>query len=147
MKKRIHCFLLLFLAFLIPCQVFAENADDTYSVIHEAFANHTIDDLLTLQKMVEIELEYRGYYSEQKEVTVQPGTYTIGSDIPPNVYSLSLAGNIISMITIKDANGSLVAMHALNPGTNVGKIELADGQKIEIVGEPVLFKHYEGLGF
>ena len=142
--KRI--LLLLLVSLFIPCCVFAES--DEFAVIHETFASHTIDDLLLLKKIVEIELEYRGYYTETKEVSVPPGTYTIGADIPANVYSLSLDGSIVSMITIKNADGSLVTMHALNASTtNIGKIDLTDGQVIEIVGEPVIFKPYVGIGF
>ena len=77
---------------------------------------------------------------------VPPGTYTIGTDIPANTYTIEPTG-MIAMITIKNSNGSLVTMHALNANTNIGKIELKDGQIIELVGEPVVFKPYEGLGF
>lgn len=148
--KKIICLVsfALLLVMLCPLCSYAEENPFDPEFVHAFFADYSIDDLLNMQKLVEIELEYRGYYAEAKEVTVPPGTYTIGADIPASVYSLSLKGGIISMITIKNADGSLNTMHAINASTpNIGKIDLKDGQIIEIVGEPVLFKPFEGLGF
>lgn len=147
MKKII---VLLVVLILIPCSSLAEA--DKYAAIHEMFANHSNDDLLTLQKMLEIELEYRGLSSgkqaaEGKEVIVPVGEYAIGEDIPANTYTIKLGGSLMSMVSIYDKNGNIDSMYTISPSAPIGKCALSDGQSIKIIGEPVVFIEYEGLGF
>jgi hypothetical protein len=146
MKKTL---VLLVLFAFIPCISFA--ASDDYAVIHEAFSEHSIDDLLTLQRMVEIELEHRGYQantaSDSKAVTVPVGKYKIGVDIPANAYTIKHNGNAMSMVTIYTESGRLLTVYTISPNAPIGKCELQEGQSIDIVGEPVIFAEYEGLGF
>ena len=85
--------------------------------------------------------------AKSKEVSVPVGKYTIGSDIPANTYTIKHNGNVLSMVTIYDANGKLVTMYTTSASAPIGKCELTDGQTIEIAGEPVIFTKYEGLGF
>lgn len=145
MKKL---FAILIAVVFIPC--FASAEPDEYAAIHEAFAEQSIDDLLRLKMLVEIELEYRGYTdtaTKPKEVKVPVGKYKIGDDIPADTYTIKHNGNVMSMVTIYTASGGLVTMYTVSSNAPIGKCVLEKGQSIEIVGEPVIFTQYEGLGF
>lgn len=146
MKKLIAIFVAIV---FIPC--FASAEADEYAAIHEAFAGQSIDDLLALKMLVEFELDYRGYKPETatkpKEVNVPVGKYTIGDDIPEGTYTIKHNGNVMSMVTIYNANGGMVTMYTVTPKAPIGKCVLEKGQSINIVGEPLVFTAYEGLGF
>lgn len=163
MKKQLLFVLtLLILVSSLPCVASAMTQEEYEQKIHEIYANVSDDELKFLFEAIQFELAYRGYKfdfdethqaataqkqeASQKEVTVPPGSYTIGSDIPAGIYTIVPTG-IISMLTVKDASGGLVTMHSLSGDTQVGKLELKAGQMIDIVGESVIFKPYAGLGF
>lgn len=132
------------------------------AVIHQMFAQYSDQELSDLLFFVQYELVSRGFVIQdvgdhskavkkedvtvQKEVTVPPGTYSVGSDIPAGTYTVTTKG-IITMLTVKNSAGGLVTMHSLNGNTQVGKLVLEDGQTVELVGESVIFKPYQGLGF
>lgn len=159
MKKNL-CAVFLMLVFLLslPCISSAMSEEEGYQYIHDLFASHTDEDLKNLLAAIHYELTYRGYTvnleelnlvsskTNQKEVTVPPGTYAVGIDIPEGEYTVCTNG-IISMLTVKDIRGNYVTMHSMNANTQVGKLILEDGQYVEIVGESVIFKPYQGLGF
>ena len=82
-------------------------------------------------------------------VTVNPGTYTIGEDIPAGSYKVDVVNpNVSGYLMITDASGEYVASHFLGEmlGTNtIGKLVLEDGQTVEISGTNVLFYSYAGM--
>lgn len=153
--KKLLCILFLLLVASVPAC--AESAPTTNeAIVHEMFANHSDEDLRNLFIAVQYELISRGYAIqgkgdyfkaiEKKEVTVPPGTYRIGDDIPAGIYTIVPTG-ALSMVTVKDSSGGLVTMHSIGGEIYVGKQELKDRQLIDIVGQPVIFKTYQGLGF
>lgn len=162
--KKLLCVVLMFsiLFASFPCSSSAMTEDEYKQQIRAMFADASDDDLKALFEAVQYELMCRGFnfsfdeslneasvqkeMTEQKEVTVPAGKYTIGSDVPAGTYTLNTTG-YISMVTIWNASGGLVTMHTLSEQAPVGKIELKDGQVIEINGSAVVFKTYSGLGF
>lgn len=163
MKKNL-CAVFLLLVFLVsvPCVSSAMTQEEGEQFIHDMFADSSDEDLKNLFEAVQFELVSRGYKFDfdethqaastqkedavQKEVTVPPGTYSVGSDIPAGTYTVVTNG-IISMLTVKNSSGGYVTMHSLNNNTQVGKLVLEAGQTVEIVGESVIFKPFQGLGF
>lgn len=86
---------------------------------------------------------------EYKEVTVPQGNYTVGVDIPAGAYSLS-ASSFATCVIYEDSTAApekLVGTYMISSGSPVAKLELTDGQYVELVGGSVVFKTYTGLGF
>lgn len=163
MKKLLCAALVITILFAsFPGSSSALTEDEYKQQIRAMFADASDDDLKSLFEAVQYELMCRGYkfsFDEQsneasvqkeetelKEVTVPAGKYTIGSDIPAGTYTLNTA-DYLSIVSIWDASGGLVTMHTLSAQASVGKIELKNGQSIEINGSAVVFKPYAGLGF
>jgi len=76
MMKKMWLLLVILVSIVSPYHSHAET--DEYASIHEAFAEFTTDELLALQDYIEIELEYRGYYSNEKATDVmytEDGTF------------------------------------------------------------------------
>ena len=142
----------VFLAFALASSFAGDEpkAEAENPLIREIFANHSDEDLLNLLACVNYEIECRGLSasnaSSQKEVTVPPGEYTVGQDIPKGTYTVEASG-IIAVMTVHDADGSIDAMHSVQPGSPIGKLVLKEGQTVEITGVSVVFKPYAGLGF
>ena len=139
---------ILMVLMLVPCFVFAETIDATdYEVIHEYFANYSTDDLLLYKKIVDIELEYRGYNADNakpKEFEVPAGKYTVGVDIPAGVYTISHGGGMFGAVIIV---GNYEAYYPVMQDSPVGKLELTEGKTIEVQMSGVKFTEYKGLGF
>lgn len=159
MKKHL-CAVFLLLVFLVsvPCISSAMTEEEGYQYIHDMFASYTDEALKTLLIAVDLELKSRGYSidldeispfaseSTQKEVTVPPGTYAVGSDIPAGSYTVVGTG-IVTILTVKNSSGVYGAMHSVSSSSQIGKLVIEDGQTIDIVGESLIFKPYQGLGF
>lgn len=164
--KKLFCSVLVLLVFLssVPCVSSAMTEDEYKQQIRAMFADATDEDLKSLFEAVQYELMCRGYKfdfdeshqaasaekeaTEQKEVTVPAGSYTIGSDIPAGTYTIVAAPSaVMSMITVYGPSGGMDTVQTVSGDTHIGKIELKDGQRIEIVGSSVIFKPYAGLGF
>ena len=142
---------LMIVSFVFVVPVFAESEPSTIEKIHDMLPTLTDEDLDRLETFVEFEIKKRNLSElksvTQDHVTVQPGQYRIGADIPAGVYTITPNG-YTSMLTIYDADGMLVTMYSVGNGTSVGRLELADGQRVDIVGDSVTFKPYAGgLGF
>lgn len=156
--KKNLCAVFLVIVFLVsvPFVSSAMTQDEGYQYIHNMFAETSDEDLKALLTAVQVELMYRGYtfdineahpaVASQKEVTVPPGTYAVGIDIPEGEYTVCTNG-YISMLTIKDISGNFITAYSLSSSTPIGKLVIEDGQYVEIVGESVIFKPYQGLGF
>ena len=103
------------------------------------------DELVSLRDAINAELASRNF--QEKEVTVPPGRYKVGEDIPAGTYTISAAGKVMSMVTTYTASGDYGMIYNVTSDSPVGKLELADGQEIEISVEPVTFSVYKGIGF
>lgn len=127
----------LLLVFLLTFAPFA-NAEsiDIHSMSSE--------ELTSLRTAINAELLSRGI---EKEVTVPPGRYTVGVDVPAGVYTLNHSGALLSMVTTYTTKGLIDLSFNVSAAEPVGKLELADGQEIQILLESVIFKPYKGLGF
>ncbi len=101
----------------------------------------SFDELVSLQAQLTAEAMSR---PEWKEVEVPVGTYTVGQDIPAGTYSLKIkAGGMMASIQINGYETS----HVLTEGDMVGKIDLKDGDQVDITISAVVFMPYAGLGF
>ncbi len=137
MRKTLRILALSFALLLFALPVFAENTFDLKGM--------STEDLLALQEAVNAEVFARN--TTTKEVTVPPGTYIVGVDIPAADYSFRYDGSSFSSIDIEDANGRFVCGHNLSNGETVGKQPLKDGQIVEISYGSIVFMPYKGLGF
>jgi len=141
----------------------AALTDEENEALRQAFAEYSDDELKFLFESVQYELMLRGYKFDfdesheasaqvvgsnalQKDVTVPPGEYTIGKDIPAGTYTVAGSG-IIALLFVSNPDGSRAASHAISGTDEIGKLVLTDGQSIEITGTAVVFKPYNGLGF
>lgn len=141
MKNRLFALLVVFVL-LVPCYGHAETnvSDDD---IHEYFAGYTDDQLLALLTILEYEI---GSRMPEREVSVPPGKYLIGEDIPANTYTI-LPHSFGAVVTHYDSSGERIQWFGVGSDTPVGKIVVEDGQILEIKSGTVIFKLYEGLGF
>ena len=111
----------------------------------------SFDELLALRDQVQRELISR---PEWKEVTVPPGEYTIGIDIPAGVYSISYAGKRpgnfrVWGAAVKDykANGGLLINTSINKDDPLlARLVLKEGNVLETT-TAILMTPYQGLGF
>ena len=103
------------------------------------------DELVSLRDAISAELASRNF--QEKKVTVPPGRYKVGEDIPAGIYTLSAAGTVMSLVTTYTTSGDYDLAYNVTSDSPVGKLELADGQEIEISVEPVTFSAYKGIGF
>lgn len=134
MKKIISLVLVLFA--LVP-SAFAENTIDLESL--------STEQLLSLKESINQELASRNF--ENKEVTVPPGRYTIGQDIPEGVYTVTFDGSVMAMVTTYTKKGDVDLMYSVSKSDPIGKLELSDGQIVEISVQSVIFSQYAGMGF
>ena len=109
-------------------------------------------ELLALRNQVQQELITR---PEWKEVTVPPGLWTVGEDIPAGSYTLTKAlkrdsGNVCVWGKDKDdykSDGGLLLNTTLGSNREMlGKVVLKDGNKLEIQCT-VIMSPVKGLGF
>lgn len=105
----------------------------------------TTEELVSLRSAVNAELAARDF--KTKEVKVPTGRYTVGIDIPAGVYTLNNPGTYFSSVNTYTPDGRFDMGFQVTPEEPVGKLELVDGQTVEIQYESVVFKPYEGLGF
>ena len=105
----------------------------------------SFDELLKLQREVAAEIMSR---PEWKEVTVPGGTWSVGSDIPAGAYCIS-AGKKGGYVTIKRPGElfSIVSQGVRNETNKIGRIELREGDTVEIENGSVVFSPAIGLGF
>lgn len=109
-------------------------------------SNYSLDELITLKSQITSEITART--AEKNSVVVPMGEYIIGIDIPAGIYTLTI-NSTSSMITIYSSEKKIVGSYALikSNSNTVGRIELQDGQRIEIDYGPIIFSPYKGLSF
>ena len=84
-----------------------------------------------------------------KEVTIPPGIYIVGQDIPAGGYS-AVAGNVMFAVVEVTPRGEdfFSAMYALTGDDNeIGRLDLKDGDTLEITGTSLVFKKFSGFDF
>ena len=105
------------------------------------------DELLALSQSVEQAMEK---LPEWKGVTVPPGTYTIGVDIPVGKYTIVPSGTddiSIRVYSTEDVQkNELLDFYWIFPSDGPTNIDFADGTSITLRGS-ALFKPFTGLGF
>lgn len=163
--KKLLCvlFVLLVLFMSIPCVASALTEEEYKQQIRAMFADAPDEDLKSLFEAVQYELMCRGYKfnfdethqaaspqkeaSNQKEVKVPAGKYTVGDDIPAGTYTITYDGKILASVTVKSSAEKYLFSETLSTGQKIGKLELSDGQIVEVGYDPVIFMPYQGLGF
>lgn len=106
----------------------------------------SLEELIALRQEIDLLIFGSDAY---KNVAVPAGDYVVGEDIPAGTYTLESEG--YGMISVyADASKDIMGMkacHSVGGGETVGKIELVDGQLVEIQMASIIFKTYAGLGF
>lgn len=133
--KRIIVLVFVLLTF-IPVATAESNID---------IQNLSTEELVNLRNVINSELSARNFAN--KEVTVPPGRYSIGVDIPAGVYTINHSGMVMAVVSTYTENGNYDLLYTVTQSSPIGKLELKDGQVIEIGTESVVFKPYEGIGF
>ena len=135
MKKLIA--LLMIIALLLPAAVLADLPD---------ISGLSYDELLELRTKIQLQL----FSSKLVDgITVPPGEYIIGEDIPEGSYrvcAISLERN--SMVIIYSAGKNVLTSYAIGDlygAYEVGKLPLENGMIIEVDFAPVIFYPYAGL--
>lgn len=129
--------LALLLVFLLTFTPFA-NAE---SIDIQSMSS---EELTALRTAINAELLSRGI---EKEVTVPTGRYTVGVDIPSGVYTIKLAGTMGALVSTYTQSGNYDLVYNVTASEPIGKLDLQEGQTIEIAVESVVFTPYSGLGF
>lgn len=131
MKKMLAVCLVL--ALVVPVAL-AESVD---------LSSMSVDELIALKASIVGELMSRG---EIKEAKVPSGSYIIGEDIPAGSYTIT-TDSIFAFININDSNGKYINMMTFSADDPIGKINLLDGQQIELTGGTCVFSVYSGISF
>lgn len=138
MKKNLCLFsLVLVMMFLIP---FAARAQMDLSL-------YSLEELIALRTQITEEIITRT--DEKASFFVPIGRYTIGEDIPSGTYTLRYKGGVSASVVVYSREGKTLKFHMLSSGSGntVGKMELLEGQSIEIGGGGLEFSPYRGLSF
>lgn len=136
-KNAMVFFFVVFLSLVVLSATSAEVQIDLKSF--------SVEELVILRDSINQELLNRDF--EEKEVTVPPGQYTIGEDIPEGTYTISKTGTMPAMIVTYTSNGELSLSYNVSSSSPVGKIKLEQNQTIEISFDSVVFSPYKVLGF
>ena len=135
--KRFLCLLLAFVLFSV---VSLADLPDISFLTHDELIelNHQISLRLFGEKLV-------------NGVDVPAGVYIVGEDIPVGVYRIELSDHsstsVLAVINNK-AENKYIASHAFGDiwsAFEVGRIELYEGNVIEITYSPLRFYAYTGL--
>lgn len=145
--KKFLCFLSLLLIMTIPM---AAQAD---SDVNQILSQYSTDDLLLVREIIDNVLASRSGESTPvsgpalKEVTVPVGTYSVGDDIPAGTYTVSYNGSLLASVEVQTSTGGNVSYNSISSGQRIGKLELKNGQIVEVGYDPVIFMPYQGLVF
>lgn len=132
--------LVLAVLLVFPGAAFSED----YEPLENIFAESSTRDLLLMKTMIEVELASR----EDKDISVSvpSGIYTVGVDIPEDVYTI-IGDDTVSSIKVFDCNRRTVISETLYKDQRLGRTDLLYGYKVQITGGSLLFTRYKGLGF
>lgn len=109
----------------------------------EDLSGLSFDELLALRSAVEREIISR---PEWKKVTVPSGTWYVGSDIPAGTYSIS-ATSAGGYIRVKRNGRNIISQGIRDAAHKYGRVDLLDGDVVEIERGSLIFAPAEGLGF
>lgn len=141
--KKIIALVLVLLSLVSVTQ--AEETYDLKSLTTEELVALKTE-LLSLKDSIDQELANRG--EGVKNVPVPVGKYTVGEDIPAGTYTVTYEGAIISLVTVYSGkNDSYGTGYNLSANDSIGKLELSDGQIVEVLYGSVYFSQYSGLDF
>lgn len=83
------------------------------------------------------------------KVPVVQGKYTIGVDIPSGVYTVAPVGPDSSFLVLRvwSQSGEVVVLHRAEASETIGKMEISDGQTLDIMFGSALLSPFVGLGY
>lgn len=134
MKKLLT--LILALALILPAVALAEVPD---------ISGLTVDELIELNHLIQQRL-----FSEKliNGVSVPPGSYVIGEDIPAGTYRVEITGGTGYFDLNRDSKGWLIKSGLTGSGYNVteiGKITFEDGNTLDLYNSTFILFPYTGL--
>ena len=132
MKRLIA--LIIAVVCMIPAAVLASGTD---------LASLSFDELLELRAALESEIVSR---PEWKEVTVPSGSWIVGKDIPAREYSIHPTSRG-GYFRIRRNGKVLISQGIRSEEAAFGKIQLVDGDVVEIEDGSLIFAPPVGLGF
>lgn len=143
---------LLLCVLLVPVASSASTYAELQEKAQETFAGYSDESLIALYEYARIEIDRRGLQpfnivNPEKELTVQPGQYTVGKDIRGGEYTVKSNGTFFSLLYVYSPTGTLVATYNVTPSTGIGKLQLENDQKLQFTGDALIFAPYKGLGF
>lgn len=132
--KRFLC--LLFVLILIPLFAFADLPD---------ISELSNEELLALSYDINLRLFSKELFNG---VTVPQGRYIIGEDIPSGVYRIEITGGSGYYDLREKPDGHIISSGITGKSykvTDIGKIELSDGNELYICNSTFIFYPYTGL--
>lgn len=109
---------------------------------------YTQEELLALRDKINEELLKRGI---EKKVEVPQGRYIVGEDIPAGTYTLKPKPNGFAVIEVwKNASSKYNMFYESVSDYDkeyIGKLQLVEGNIVEITYGSFVFSPYQGLGF
>ena len=108
------------------------------------FADYSVEDLISLKTEIHSEIIRRT--SDDNTTRVPMGRYTVGVDIPAGAYKLICASDR-GMVSLFTADGNVITYYTMYYLEEVGRIDLQDGQIVEIQWGAIVFSTYRGIGF
>lgn len=147
--KKLLCFLSLLLIISVAVPVSAHADSDADAILSQ----YSTDDLLLAREIIDNVLAARSGVNSDvaktpiKEVTVPVGTYSVGDDIPAGTYTVFYDGVMFASVGVESSAGKHISSNTISSGEKIGKLELTNGQIVEVEYDPVVFSPYQGLGF
>lgn len=146
MKKVITLILIFVMMFLCSTAL----ADD---VAKYKLQRHGLSDdkIMEMYQLTVEEMERRGLSPFQTEgVTVPPGLYKIGVDIPQGVYRLEFPDDdydygFITLFNSNNEQTHFLSVGKLNNVQVFGKLELVNGMSFQLIDTTAVFYPYTGL--
>lgn len=130
----------LLLAVLICLGCFSASAAVSFNV-----GDYTTDELITIRALIISELMFRQI---DKKIDVPQGRYVVGVDIPSGFYTVATDNFIISLTIHSNRYSNDYAFtYVVTDTEKVGKLELKNGNAIEVVGGTITLTPYQGLSF
>lgn len=127
--------ILLILCLLAPSALSSESP----------FAPYSDDELIIFAQMAQNEIVSRGLV---KSAVVPQGVYIVGLDVPAGIYSVSHDGSVSSVEVYPSAtsNDDLYD-YSIYGDEIIGRLELLDGQRLEVLHSAITLTVYTGLVF
>ena len=150
--RKVITFFFIFVMILsfVPFCACASSA--TGRLMNKKFIVMTDDEILEMYDLIMTQIERRNLspYSTAKGVTVPPGRYTIGVDIPAGTYRLEFPDDDFDtgMIYIYSTSEYPDRWYTVGKFAQVqmfGKLELAEGEILDLQDTTATFFTYAGL--